>query len=91
MKREIDFFGICRCQEGLKCHDQGEEESDVKDKQAKELDTARQELISLKQLTKRQEQALTKKDKQIQEQTEEISSFKTIQEQIFNLSKRAKV
>ena len=30
MKREIDFFGICRCQEGLKCHDKGEEESDVK-------------------------------------------------------------
>ena len=68
-----------------------QEESDVKEKQAKELDTVKQELISLKQLTKRQEQALTKKEKQIQEQAEEISSFKTIQEQIFNLSKRAKV
>merc|ERR1719147_16925 len=68
-----------------------QEESDVKEKQAKELDTVKQELISLKQLTKRQEQAITKKEKQIQEQAEEISSFKTIQEQIFNLSKRAKV
>ena len=68
-----------------------QEESDTKEKQAKELDTTRQELGSLKQLTKRQEQALTKKEKQIQEQAEEINSFKTIQEQIFNLSKRAKI
>lgn len=68
-----------------------QDESDIKEKQAKELDTIRQELGSLKQLTKRQEQALTKKEKQIQEQAEEINSFKTIQEQIFNLSKKAKI
>ena len=68
-----------------------QEESDIKEKQAKELETSRQEVISLKQLTKRQEEALEKKERKIQEQADENNSLKTLQEQIFNLSKRAKV
>merc|ERR1711994_349558 len=68
-----------------------QEESDIKEKQAKELEISRQEVISLKQLTKRQDEALEKKDRKIQEQADENNELKTLQEQIFKLSKRAKV
>ena len=68
-----------------------QEESDIKEKQAKELETSRQEVISLKQLTKRQAEALETKDRKIQEQADENNELKTLQEQIFKLSKRAKV
>ena len=68
-----------------------QEESDIKEKQAKELEASRQEVISLKQLTKRQAEALETKDRKIQEQADENNELKTLQEQIFSLSKRAKV
>jgi hypothetical protein len=54
------------------------------------LESVKKELTSLKQLTKRQEQAIQKKEKQLQEQSDEMNSLKTVQEAIFNLSKRAK-
>jgi hypothetical protein len=38
-------------------------------------------------LTKRQEQALSKKEKQLSDQSEEITECRRIQEQIFNLSR----
>ena len=42
---------------------------------------------SLKTLTERQEQVLSKKEKQIQEQNENIKDLKSVQDAIFNLSK----
>ena len=38
-------------------------------------------------MTDRQEQVLSKKEKQIQEQSEEIKDMKRVQDAIFNLSK----
>lgn len=53
-----------------------------------DLSDLQKECNSLKTLTKRQEQALAKKEKQLQEQSEEMNSYRAIQEQIFNLSKK---
>ena len=83
---------VTRREEKLKKKDKLiQEETEAREKYEKKLDDAEKELTSLKQLTKRQETAIQKKDKQIQEQLEELSSSRAIQEQIFNLSKRAKV
>ena len=68
-----------------------QDEIDERENREKELENIKKELASLKQLTKRQEQAIQKKDKQIQDQSEEMNGLKTLQEQIFNLSKKAKV
>ena len=52
-----------------------------------EVDRLTKEVASLQSLSKRQEQALAKKDKQLQDNTEEINEMRRIHEQIFNLSK----
>jgi hypothetical protein len=51
------------------------------------VDRLTKEVASLQSLSKRQEQALAKKDKQLQDNTEEINEMRRIHEQIFNLSK----
>ena len=47
----------------------------------------RKQCSNLKTLTERQEQVLSKKEKQLQDQGEEIKDLKKVQDAIFNLSK----
>ena len=64
-----------------------DEEAKVREKAQAELESSRKDHALLQSLTKRQEQALVKKEKTIQDLTEEVQALKTLQEQIFNLSK----
>ena len=50
-------------------------------------DDLRKQCSNLKTLTERQEQVLSKKEKQLQDQGEEIKDLKKVQDAIFNLSK----
>lgn len=59
-----------------------------RDKMEAELEALRKEAVNLQSLTKSQQQALIKKDKMLQEQSQELEQVRKIQEQIFNLSKR---
>ncbi len=52
-----------------------------------ELESLKKECSLHQQVIRRQEQALAKKDKQLQEQTDELDQMRKVQEQIFNLSK----
>lgn len=65
-----------------------EEAKEERQRSEKELENLRKDYASLQALTKRQEQAIAKKEKQLMEQTEEIESIRKIQDQIFNLSRR---
>ena len=65
-----------------------EEEMTEREKLEKEVDRLTKEVASLQSLTKRQEQALAKKDKMLQENGEELNEMRRIHEQIFNLSKK---
>ena len=58
-----------------------------REKLEKEVDRLTKEVSSLQSLSKRQEQALAKKDKQLQDNAEELNDMRRIHEQIFNLSK----
>ena len=52
-----------------------------------QVEDLKKQCSSLKTLTERQEQVLSKKEKQIQEQNEDIKDLKRVQDAIFNLSK----
>ena len=65
-----------------------EDELTKRERSESELTELQKECSTLKTLTKRQEQALTKKEKQLQDQAEEMNSYRAIQEQIFNLAKK---
>lgn len=67
-----------------------DEMASARDRLQAELESVRKECSSLQTLTKRQEQALAKKEKQLHDQTEDLEKYKQIQEQIFNLSKLSK-
>ena len=67
-----------------------EEQQTARERAEAELETARKEMASLQALNRRQEAALSKKDKQIAELNDEISSFRTMQEQIMNISSMMK-
>lgn len=64
-----------------------EDEMSQREQLAADLEAAKKECASLQTLTKRQEQALAKKDKLLADQNNELSEVRRIQEQIFNLSK----
>ncbi len=66
---------------------QVEEDLVEREKLEKEVEKLSRELTSLQSLTKGQEQALAKKDKQLQDNQEELGELRRIHEQIFNLSK----
>lgn len=53
----------------------------------KENEDLRKQCASLETLSKRQEQALNKKDKLLQESQEETKEMRRVQDAIFNLSK----
>ena len=55
-----------------------------------QTDDLKRQCSSLETLTKRQEQALSKKEKQLQDQTEEMKEMKKIQDAIFNLSSKTR-
>ena len=59
-------------------------QKEIKDKENEEL---RGQCASLETLTKRLEQALAKKEKQLKESEDELKEVRRIQDQIFNLSK----
>jgi len=58
-----------------------------REKLEKEVDRLSKEVASLQSLTNLQKEALKKKDKQLQENVEEMNDLKKIHEQIFSLSK----
>ena len=64
-----------------------DDEMAQREKLQSELDTLKKEHSGLQTLSKRQEQALAKKEKQLQDQMDELAECRKIQEQIFNLSK----
>lgn len=64
-----------------------EEDLVEREKLEKEVEKLNREMSSLQSLTKGQEQALAKKDKQLQDNQEELGELRRIHEQIFNLSK----
>ncbi len=64
-----------------------EDEMGRRERLESELESIRKEHSLLQQVNRRQEQALAKKDKQLQDQTDELDQVRQIQEQIFNLSK----
>ncbi len=68
-----------------------EEEQSRRERTESELDAARKEIASLQALTKRQEQALAKKEKQLTDQTQEMAQLRKIHDQIFSLSKSVNV
>ena len=55
-----------------------------------QVDDYKKQCSSLETLTKRQEQALNKKEKQLSDQNEEIKEMKRIQDAIFNLSNKSR-
>ena len=55
-----------------------------------QVDDFKKQCSSLETLTKRQEQALNKKEKQLSDQNEEIKEMKRIQDAIFNLSNKSR-
>eukprot|EP00095_Tigriopus_kingsejongensis_P012541 snap_masked-scaffold262_size232883-processed-gene-1.8 protein:Tk12541 transcript:snap_masked-scaffold262_size232883-processed-gene-1.8-mRNA-1 annotation:"protein cip2a" len=67
-----------------------EDEIGQRDHLAGELETLKKECASLQTLTKRQEQALAKKDKLLADQHDELHEVRRIQEQIFNLSNKTR-
>ena len=66
-----------------------EEELSKRERVDGEAEALRREVAQLQALTKRQEAAIAKKDKTLQEQASELAETKKIQEAIFNLSKKS--
>jgi len=64
-----------------------EDELIEREKLEKEVERLAREVTSLQNLTKGQEQALSKKDKQLLDNQDELAELRRIHEQIFNLSK----
>jgi len=64
-----------------------DEEMTAREKAEKECDDLRKQCASLETLSKRQEQALNKKEKLLQESQEEVKEMRRVQDAIFNLSK----
>jgi len=64
-----------------------DEEMTAREKAEKECDDLRKQCSSLETLSKRQEQALNKKEKLLQESQEEVKEMRRVQDAIFNLSK----
>ena len=78
-------------EEKLKKKDRAlEEQQTAREKAEAELETARKEMASLQALNRRQEAALSKKDKQMAELNDEITTFRSMQEQIMNISSMMK-
>jgi len=65
-----------------------EEERSEREGRERQLEALKKEVESLQSLTKRQEQVMAKKDKQIQELNDEIIEERKRLELIFNMSKR---
>lgn len=64
-----------------------DEEMTAREKAEKECDDLRKQCSSLETLSKRQEQALNKKEKLLQESQDEVKEMRRVQDAIFNLSK----
>jgi len=64
-----------------------DDELSTRERLEKENDDLRKQCSSLETLSKRQEQALSKKEKLLQESQEEVKEMRRVQDAIFNLSK----
>eukprot|EP00090_Calanus_glacialis_P002035 TRINITY_DN11524_c0_g1_i1.p1 TRINITY_DN11524_c0_g1~~TRINITY_DN11524_c0_g1_i1.p1 ORF type:complete len:825 (+),score=377.38 TRINITY_DN11524_c0_g1_i1:53-2527(+) len=64
-----------------------DEELSAREKAEKENEDLRKQCASLETLSKRQEQALNKKEKLLQESQAEVTEMRRVQDAIFNLSK----
>jgi len=64
-----------------------DEEMTARERGDKENEDLRKQCASLETLSKRQEQALSKKEKLLQESQEEVKEMRRVQDAIFNLSK----
>jgi len=64
-----------------------DEEMSARERAEKENEDLRKQCASLETLSKRQEQALNKKEKLLQEQQDEVKEMRRVQDAIFNLSK----
>eukprot|EP00092_Neocalanus_flemingeri_P107418 GFUD01137871.1.p1 GENE.GFUD01137871.1~~GFUD01137871.1.p1 ORF type:complete len:824 (-),score=300.44 GFUD01137871.1:355-2826(-) len=86
--REELVVTVSKREERLKKKEkQLDEEMSARERAEKENDDLRKQCASLETLSKRQEQALSKKEKLLQESQEETKEMRRVQDAIFNLSK----